>query len=249
MAEVAVITVDGPSGTGKGTISRFLAARLGWHLLDSGALYRVLAYAALKHGADLEDAYALAGLAGRLEVEFGEDSAGSGGQIVLEGEEVSRAVRTEDCGNIASKIAAYPAVRQALLAKQRAFKRPPGLVADGRDMGTVIFPEAGLKLFLTASPQERARRRYKQLIEQGIGVNLARLSAEISERDARDRGRATSPLIPAPEAIVIDTTDLVVEEVKQRVWTLARERYAGIAAADEGSPEESSMNFQDGKNE
>lgn len=244
-----MITVDGPSGTGKGTVSRFLAAKLGWHLLDSGALYRVLAYAALKEGIDLEDSSALAGLAGRLEVEFGEDDAGSGGKIVLEGEEVSRAIRTEECGNTASKIAAYPAVRQALVEKQRAFKRPPGLVADGRDMGTVIFPEAGLKLFLTASPQERAHRRYKQLIEQGIGVNLARLSAEISERDARDQGRAVSPLIPAPEAILIDTTNIVVEEVNKRVLALVQDRYPGISVDNEGNPEEPSVDTQGRKNE
>ena len=227
MSEVPIITVDGPSGTGKGTVCSFLASELGWHLLDSGALYRVLAHAALKNGVDLADAPALAELAGNLQVEFIQENAGSGRKIYLEGEDISHTVRTEECGNTASKIAAYPQVRKALVEKQRAFKRLPGLIADGRDMGTVIFPEAELKLFLTAGPEERARRRYNQLIEQGIGVNLARLSAEIRERDARDQGRTTSPLIPAPEAIVIDTTDFTVEEVNEKVLALVRERYPG----------------------
>lgn len=230
MAEVPVITVDGPSGTGKGTVGRFLAAKLGWHFLDSGALYRVVAHAALEQGIDLEDHSALAALADGLQVEFVQNGIGADGKIRLAGKEVSRVIRTEECGNAASKIAAYPEVRKALVEKQRAFKRPPGLIADGRDMGTVIFPEAGLKLFLTASPQERAGRRYKQLIEQGIGVNLARLSAEISERDARDQGRAVSPLTPAPGAIVIDTTGIVVEEVNERVLALVREGYPGCFA-------------------
>jgi cytidylate kinase len=228
MAEVPVITVDGPSGTGKGTVCRFLAATLGWHLLDSGALYRVVAHAALTRGLDLEDPAALAGLAADLQVDFVQENPAGERKVLLQGEDVGRPIRTEECGNIASKIAAYPEVRKALVEKQRSFKRPPGLVADGRDMGTVIFPEAGLKLFLTAGPEERARRRYKQLIEQGISVNLARLSAEIEERDARDQGRAASPLTPASEAIVIDTTNFTVDEVNGKVLALVRERYSGL---------------------
>jgi len=212
MSDVPVVTVDGPSGTGKGTVASYLAGLLGWHLLDSGALYRVVAYVALSRGMALDEEVELAEIAVNLDVRF---TQGTGEIAVLLGEnsDISTAIRTETCGNAASKVAALPAVRQALLQRQRQFRRVPGLVADGRDMGTVIFPDARLKFFLTASAEERARRRYKQLKDKGNSVNLARLSAEIQERDARDEGRDVSPLIAAPDAIVIDTSEMNVDVV------------------------------------
>ena len=209
---IPVVTVDGPSGTGKGTVAGYLADRLGWHLLDSGALYRVVAHIAQDRAVALDDEAAVAEIAANLDVSF-RQSEGEIAVISREMGDISRAIRTETCGNAASKVAALGAVRQALLQRQREFQQPPGLVADGRDMGTVIFPDAGLKIFLTANPQERARRRYKQLKDKGNSVNLARLSAEIQERDARDEGRDLSPLLPAPDAIVIDTSDLNADEV------------------------------------
>lgn len=214
---VPVIAVDGPSGTGKGTISSLLAERLGWHLLDSGALYRLVALAAERAGAAGDDDTALARLADGMGLEFIRGEAERPIRALLEGEDVTDAIRAEAISRLASRVAARPAVRQALLARQRAARRPPGLIADGRDMGTVVFPDAPLKLFLTASPGERARRRYKQLKDKGIGVNLRQLSAELAERDARDSGRDISPLKPAPDAIVIDTTDIDVEAVMERV--------------------------------
>jgi cytidylate kinase len=226
MAEVPVITVDGPSGTGKGTLCTYLADWLGWHLLDSGALYRVLALAALSSGTSLEDETALAALARDLDVVF--EREGAGMRVMLNGEDVSGSIRSEECGNAASRIAAMGPVREALVQRQRAFQQPPGLIADGRDMGTVIFPHAHLKLFLTASPAERAKRRYKQLIEQGISVNLHRLSADITERDERDSKRAASPLKPASDAIIIDTTEDDIDAVKARVSSLVRERFAHL---------------------
>jgi cytidylate kinase len=226
MAEVPVIAVDGPSGTGKGTLCVRLADWLGWHLLDSGALYRVLALAALEAGAGTDNEDALAALAREVDVEFqrGDD----GIRVLLNGEDVSARLRTEECGSAASRIAALPAVRAALVERQRAYRRPPGLIADGRDMGTVIFPDAPLKLFLTANPEERARRRYKQLIEQGISVNLDRLSAEIAERDDRDSKRVASPLKPATDAILLDTTELGIDEVMTKVSALVRDRFAHL---------------------
>jgi cytidylate kinase len=226
MAEVPVITVDGPSGTGKGTLCTYLADWLGWHLLDSGALYRALALAALSSGTSLEDETALAALARDLDVVF--EREGAGMRVMLNGEDVSGSIRSEECGNAASRIAAMGPVREALVQRQRAFQQPPGLIADGRDMGTVIFPHAHLKLFLTASPAERAKRRYKQLIEQGISVNLHRLSADITERDERDSKRAASPLKPASDAIIIDTTEDDIDAVKARVSSLVRERFAHL---------------------
>jgi len=226
MTEVPVITVDGPSGTGKGTLCAYLADWLGWHLLDSGALYRVLALAALRAGTNLDDEQALAVLARDLDVTF--EREGAGMRVMLDGEDVSGQIRTEECGNAASRIAAKTAVRAALVERQRAFQQLPGLIADGRDMGTVIFPHAPLKLFLTASPDERAKRRYKQLIEQGISVNLHRLSADITERDERDSKRAASPLKPATDAITIDTTQDDIEAVKARVTSLVRERFVHL---------------------
>lgn len=222
--DVPIITVDGPSGSGKGTISRTLAARLGWHLLDSGALYRVTALAALRAGVDLDRAEAVAGIAEGLNVEFTE----SGGveRVLLSGEDVTAALRTERCGEAASKIAAQPAVRRALFERQRAFAEPPGLVADGRDMGTGIFPDAALKVFLTATAEERARRRHKQLNEKGIDVSLRDLAREIAQRDERDANRAVAPLVPAADARVLDSTRMSPEEVTERILQWLRE--AGV---------------------
>ena len=214
-----VITIDGPSGAGKGTVCQRLAEKLGWPLLDSGAIYRVLALAALHHEVTLDNEEALVALASHLDVSF---VAGSDGvRIVLEGEEVSAAIRTEQSGNAASKIAAFPRVREALLRRQRAFRSAPGLIADGRDMGTVVFPDAEAKIFLDASAEERANRRLKQLQEKGFDVNFDRLLIEIRERDDRDRNRAVAPLRPAPDALVVDSTamdiDTVVESILQHV--------------------------------
>ncbi len=217
MAErVPVVTIDGPSGSGKGTVAAEVARRLGWRILDSGALYRLVGYAARQAGVDLEDAAAVAVIARNLPVRF------EGGRIFLGDEEVTLAIRTETAGNDASKVAAIPEVRQALLQWQRDYARPPGLVADGRDMGTVVFPDAPVKIFLDASAEERARRRHKQLKEQGIDVNLSGLVAEIEERDHRDRNRSVAPLKPAGDALVIDSTDLTVDQVVERVLEQVR---------------------------
>ncbi len=229
MSDIPVITVDGPSGTGKGTICIHLASTLRWHFLDSGALYRTLAFAAINSGIGLENSPALRNLAENLDINFKPGQKGSGVAIYLGNVEVTAEIRTEDCGNAASKIAVYQAVRAGLLSRQRSFKRNPGLIADGRDMGTVVFPEAALKIFLTASADERAKRRYKQLKEQGFSVNLARLSAGIAERDERDAQRAASPLMPAPGAIVIDTTAVNVETVGQQVLDLVRKTFPEAA--------------------
>src|SRR5690606_25237120 len=222
-APVPIVTVDGPSGSGKGTISRALARRLGWHLLDSGALYRVTALAAERAGADLGDEAEVARIAAGLDVQF---SDGGEERVLLGGEDVTEALRTERCGEAASKVAALPAVRRALLDRQRAFAVPPGLVADGRDMGTGVFPDALLKIFLTASPEERARRRHKQLIEKGIDVNLHDLSREIAQRDERDANRPVAPLAPAADARIIDSTRMSPEEVTERILQWLRE--AGV---------------------
>ena len=218
-----VVTVDGPSGSGKGTISRVIAQYAGWHLLDSGALYRLVAHAGSEQGLDAADIEGHARLAGAMQVDFGVGPQGDE-RILLEGRDVTQAIRTEAAGQGASRVAAWPAVRTALLARQRAFARPPGLVADGRDMGTVVFPGARLKIYLTASAEERARRRYKQLKDKGSGVSLSALSREITERDARDSTRAVAPLTPAPDAEVIDSTGLSIEEVVGRVLELGARR-------------------------
>lgn len=216
---IPVITIDGPSGSGKGTVSRLLAAQLGWHFLDSGALYRLVALAALHHAVSLEDEVSLKTLAAHLDVQFVAEDGAVESRMVLEGEDVTDAIRSEECGNAASVVAALPSVRHALLHRQRAFREPPGLVADGRDMGTVIFPDAKPKIFLTATQEERAQRRYKQLNAKGVSVNLQHILGELVERDARDSERSVSPLRPAADAITIDTTTLTIDDVVGKVMT------------------------------
>ncbi len=221
--DVPVIAIDGPSGSGKGTIARLLAERLGWQLLDSGAMYRVLGLAATRRDMALDDERALTELAQDLDVSFEVDEAGEQ-RVVLDGDDVSTAIRTEEAGNAASKVAVLPAVRKALLERQRAFRRAPGLVADGRDMGTVVFPDAPCKIYLTASVEERARRRYNQLNQQGLGGNLSALLKDIAERDRRDSSRSVAPLRPAEDATILDTTGIAVDEVLERVLEAAEAR-------------------------
>jgi len=213
---IPVVTIDGPSGSGKGTIARRVADQLGWHLLDSGALYRVVAVAAGENGIALDNIAALAELAAGLEVVFGSDTGGEE-QILLQGRDVTKQVRTEDCGTGASSVAALPAVRNALLGLQRGFRKAPGLVADGRDMGTHVFADARLKVFLTATPQERAIRRHKQLNDKGIDVSLAALSRDIEERDRRDSERSVAPLRPAADARILDSSGKSIEDVTRTV--------------------------------
>ena len=203
---VPVITIDGPSGSGKGTISQYLAGKLGWHHLDSGALYRLLAYAALQQALPLDDAAALVQLAARLSDSY-QLPTSENPAIMLDGVDVGQALRTEKCAEAASKTAALPAVREVLLAWQRHYRQPPGLIADGRDMGTVVFPDATLKLFLTARPEVRAMRRYNQLKNKGIVVDLKELIREVEARDQRDASRKASPLIPAGDAMIVDNSD------------------------------------------
>ena len=207
MDKAPVITVDGPSGSGKGTVSLQIADELGWHHLDSGALYRLLAYAALKNELALDDEAALLALVGHLSESYQLPTRGQP-SILLDGEDVSQLLRTEAAGNAASKVAALPAVRAAMLAWQRGYQQRPGLIADGRDMGSVVFPHAGLKLYLTARPGVRAERRYKQLKNMGKEVDLAELTAAVEARDRRDATRAASPLKPAEDALIIDNSDL-----------------------------------------
>ena len=209
---IPVVTIDGPGGSGKGTISQLLAARLGWHYLDSGALYRVLGLAAQDAGITLTDAPSLARLAGEIQLDFQPQMDGSA-QVILNGQDVSLWLRTEECGRWASEVAVWPEVRAALLQKQHDFRQNPGLVADGRDMGTTVFPAARLKIFLTASPEVRAERRYKQLKEKGLDASLPLLLGEIRARDARDAGRAVSPLRPADDAEILDTSTMGINEV------------------------------------
>jgi cytidylate kinase len=224
---IFVITIDGPGGSGKGTVGRRVAARLGWHLLDSGALYRLVALGGLDAGLDPNDELGHTQLAETLAVTFGTDANGEE-VIRVWGRDVTRQMRTEAAGSAASRVAAMPTVREALLERQRAFAQPPGLVADGRDMGTVVFPEAGLKIYLTASAEERARRRHKQLKEKGLDVSLAALSQEILERDRRDSNRAVSPLRPAAGAVLIDSTGMPVEGVVDEILALAGRRFPAV---------------------
>jgi len=218
-----LIAIDGPSGSGKGTVARRVADQLGWHLLDSGALYRLVGLAAHKRGVNLADHPALAQIAGDLNVRFGMDSAGLE-QIWLGGDEVSAELRTEVAGERASVVAAIPGVRAALLERQRRFAVPPGLVADGRDMGTVVFPDARLKVYLTASAGERAKRRHNQLKDKGLGVSLAALSREVAERDHRDMNRPIAPLRPAEDAVTVDSTQMSIDAVVEQVLKLWAER-------------------------
>jgi len=224
LSPVPVIAIDGPSGSGKGTVARRVARQLGWHLLDSGALYRLVALAGRRAGLEPGDAAGHARQAATLDVQFGMDSAGEE-RVLLAGSDVTRELRAESTGEAASRVAAWQDVRSALLGRQRAFAQPPGLVADGRDMGSIVFREAGLKIFLTASPEERALRRYNQLKGKGLSGSLAALSAEIAERDRRDATRAVAPLVAVPEAVVVDSTALTIEEVVGRVIELAHERF------------------------
>jgi len=217
---VVVITIDGPSGAGKGTLSQLVAKHLGYHLLDSGALYRLVALSALKQGANLQDEQAIADIASQLQVSF--DVAGDSTRIILAGEDVTDAIRHENVSMNASVVAAYPKVRAALLQRQKDFARAPGLVADGRDMGTTVFPQAQVKIFLTASAEARAERRFKQLHQNGIEVNMVELVSDIKARDDRDTQRATSPLKPAEDALVLDSTSLTIEQVLNTILAQVR---------------------------
>lgn len=218
---IPVIAIDGPSASGKGTVALGVAQALGFHFLDSGALYRLVAHAALEHGASLESESLVADIARNMKATFRSDS------VTLDGRDVSRGIRTEAVSAAASRVAALPEVRAALIERQRGFRRPPGLVADGRDMGSVVFPDATLKIFLTASAEERARRRYKQLMEKGLSANMALLLQDIRERDARDSARAVAPLQICADAIEIDTTAMTVAEAVSRILAL----YAQAARA------------------
>ena len=221
-AKAPVIAIDGPSGSGKGTIARGVAAALGYHLLDSGALYRLVALSADQQGKADASEEEIASIATSLDVRFSADDAGR--ELVwLDDKEVGSRLRTEECGLLASRVASLPAVREALLTLQKSFREPPGLVADGRDMGTVVFPDAGLKIFLTASAEERAKRRHKQLNDKGIDVSLAALSRDIEDRDRRDSERSVAPLRPAEDARLLDSSNLTIDEVTRTVLEWAQE--------------------------
>lgn len=221
---VPVLAIDGPSGSGKGTLAQMLARQLGWHLLDSGALYRIVGLAAVEQGVDLDDEAKLVCVAEHLDVQFAATNPGEPAAVLLNGRDISNAVRSEQAGYYASRVAVFNRVRQALQGRQRAFARAPGLVADGRDMGTEVFPDAPLKIFLTASAEERARRRYKQLMNKGESVTLAALLEDIQARDRRDSERAVAPLRPADDAVVIDSTHLDIAQVVQQVADLLLQR-------------------------
>lgn len=206
-AVIPVVTIDGPSGAGKGTVASLVAHSKGWHLLDSGALYRIIAVAGLARGMDLADVASLVALSTQLEIVFAD------GKVMVDGADLTDGIRTEEAGNSASQVAALPPVREAILTLQQSFRKAPGLVADGRDMGTVVFPDAPVKVFLDASAEARAERRYNQLKNKGLGVNLRALLEQIQERDARDRNRAVAPLKPAEDALIIDSTHMSIDEV------------------------------------
>jgi cytidylate kinase len=224
-APVPVLTIDGPSGSGKGTIARRVAKDLGWHLLDSGALYRLVGLAAERRGKTGDSDEMIAKIAAGLDIRF-QSSQNGEESVLLDGEDVTRAIRTEECGRLASAVAVLPAVRDALQGVQLSFRKAPGLVADGRDMGTHVFPDARLKVYLTASAEERAKRRYKQLKDKGIGVSLAALSRDIEDRDRRDTERMLAPLRPADDARVLDSSKLTIDDVTRTVLDWARETYA-----------------------
>lgn len=227
-----VLTIDGPGGSGKGTIAQKVAEHLGWHFLDSGALYRLLALSAINHSVDLDNEESLAILAAHLDIEF-IVVVGKEPKVILEGVDVSLDIRLPETGEAASKVAALPSVRSALLSRQREFQKSPGLVADGRDMGTVVFPEAPLKIYLTASVEERAQRRFKQLKEKGQNVNLSALLDDIQARDDRDMNRAVAPLRPAEDAIIIDSSAMSIVEVFEKVLSLLLDR--GMIAANKAN--------------
>jgi len=220
---VPVITIDGPSGAGKGTVARLIAEQLGWHLLDSGAIYRVLAVAIQYHHLSIDDEEPLIPIAAHLDVQF-EITTDGNSKVILEGEDVTEHIRTEEIGAVASQVAAFPRVREALLRRQRAFKVKPGLVADGRDMGTVVFVNAPVKVFLTATAEERAQRRFNQLKEKGFDVKITRLLDDIRQRDERDQNRKVAPLLPAEGALVIDSTVLSINEVVDKILSFANEK-------------------------
>ncbi len=223
-AEVPVIAIDGPSGSGKGSLALMVARALGYQVLDSGALYRLLALAAIDTGIAPTDEAALAAAAVHLPVRFAAGKPGEPARVLLDGRDVSDRIRDEDVGQMASRVSGHKAVRDALLGLQHAFAQPPGLVADGRDMGTVVFPSARVKIFLDASVEERARRREKQLLDQGLSANLPRLVEDLRARDDRDRNRPVAPLRPAPDAVVIDSTHLSREEVFRQIMVIVQER-------------------------
>jgi cytidylate kinase len=218
ISQAPVITIDGPTASGKGTVAQRVAQALGWSVLDSGALYRLTALACMQQGVDTSDQAAVAGVASSLNAQFDAEC------VLLDGHDVAQSIRQETVGNLASRIAAYPEVRQALLLRQRAFRQAPGLVADGRDMGTVVFPDAPLKIFLEADVQARAERRCKQLKEKGFSANLASLLEDMRLRDARDRNRATAPLVAAADAVTIDSSGLSIDQTVQTVLKLWSEK-------------------------
>jgi len=225
MSAIPVIAIDGPSASGKGTVAALAAQALGFHYLDSGAIYRVTAYAAQVAGISLEDESALSALAQDLDLRF------DGVEVYLQGQPVGNAIRTEEAGRAASRIAALPALRQALLARQRAFRQAPGLVTDGRDMGSTVFPDATVKIFLTATAEERAQRRYKQLIEKGFAANLADLLQDLQERDARDAARSAAPLQQMADANLLDTTHLTIDQAVEQVLAWYRIATSGQPSA------------------
>lgn len=220
---IPVITIDGPSGAGKGTAARLVAEALQWHLLDSGAIYRVLAVATQYHHLSIDEEEPLIPVAAHLDVQFEISSEGES-KVILEGENVTNTIRTEEIGEIASKVAAFPRVREALLRRQRAFKVSPGLVADGRDMGTVVFKDAPVKVFLTASAEERANRRFNQLKEKGFDVKIGRLLDDIRQRDERDQNRKVAPLVPAEGALIVDSTELSINAVVEKILSFVKEK-------------------------